>query len=275
MTIPITFVVVTKNECKNLARCLSSLDGFDDVLVVDSNSDDGTQDIAKSLNVPLINFIWNGQYPKKRQWILDNIPLKHDYVFFIDADEEMTPNLRAELQNLKWDKAGYFVRGAYVVNGKVLKYGLQNNKLCLFDKRYIEFPVVDDLDIEGMGEIEGHYQPVLKRIARGMKIGQLKHALNHYAMEDMARWNARHDGYSKWQASIAARGAMPRDVNMMRSIIKKLFHLLPFQNLLAFVYTYIFKRGFLDGKRGFDLSFRHSSYYADVKQRAILDNPKA
>lgn len=158
--IPVAAIVTTLNEEKNIARCLASLGRFDEVIVLDSQSTDKTLDVARSFGVTCISFAWNGQYPKKRQWALENLPLKHERVFFIDADEEATLKLCDEIAALDWAADGYFVRGRYVVNGKVLRFGLQNKKLCLFDRTKMEFPVVDDLDITGMGEIEGHYQPV-------------------------------------------------------------------------------------------------------------------
>lgn len=79
--IPVSVIVVTKNESSNMARCLLALDEFDEVVVVDSNSTDGTVQASKSFKARVENFTWNGIYPKKRQWILDNISLKHDYIF--------------------------------------------------------------------------------------------------------------------------------------------------------------------------------------------------
>lgn len=263
-TIPVSVVVVTKNEARNLPRCLSALEGFDDVVVVDSNSDDGTQDVVKSFDVRLENFIWNGAYPKKRQSVLDNISLKYNFVLFVDADEEMTTELRDEIGSLDFRCAGYFVKGAYVLNRRVLKFGLKNNKLALIDKRYVQFPVVDDLDVAGMGEIEGHYQPVLKRGARGMTIGQLKCALKHHAMEDVDHWNKRHDGYAVWQTQMLRRGTMPSEDSRMRYALKNIFYRAPLRGMVSFVYAYILKGGFLDGAEGLFLAKSRYGYLKKI-----------
>lgn len=258
--IPVSVVVVTKNEVQNLPRCLSALEAFDDIVVVDSGSTDGTPEIAKSFHVPCLNFVWNGQYPKKRQWILDNLPLRHDYVFFVDADEEVTKNLCDEIRGLDFSYAGYFVKGAYVIEGKVLRYGLQNNKLCLFHKKMMAFPVVDDLDVPGMGEIEGHYQPILKTGFVG-RIGQLKTRLNHYAMEDMERWSARQNRYAMWHQEVLRRRALPNETSVVRHISKYILYQTHVGPCGMFVFSYFLKGGFLDGRRGLIRALSLYDYY--------------
>lgn len=259
--VPVSVVVVTRNEERNIERCLKSLNGFDDVWLVDSQSTDKTVEIATRMGAQVVQFEWNGQYPKKRQWCLDRLTLAYERVLFIDADEEMTAELRAEITALDWACTGYFVKGAYVVDGRVVQFGMKNNKLCLFDRRYFEFPVVDDLDIEGMGEIEGHYQPVPKR--SDVTIGQLKCALLHHAMEDDARWSARHDGYAVWEVEMRARDAYPQEVALWRKALKRVFGALPVRvrAAAAFLHSYIVCFGFLDKARGFKLARSRYDYY--------------
>ncbi len=259
--IPLTVIVTTKNEEKNLPRCLTALERFEEVIVVDSNSADASAAIARSFGATVVPFSWNGRYPKKRQWCLDTLPLKHDRVFFVDADEEVTPALCDEIAALDWQAAGYFVKGAYVIDGKVLRFGLKNNKLCLFDRRLIKFPIVDDLDIPGMGEIEGHYQPVVKT---GVipRLGSLKNPLLHHAMEQAARYDARHKDYALWQKSAEQRKILPSDPVHSRRLMKSLFACGRTRSVLAFLHSYVLKAGFLDGGRGMTLAKSRFRYYA-------------
>lgn len=259
--IPVSVLITTLNEERNLARCLSALERFDEIIVIDSNSTDRTVDIARSFGVSVIHYTWNGHYPKKRQWALDTLSLKHDRVFFIDADEEATNELCDEIAALDWTAPGYFVRGLYVVGGRVLKYGAQNKKLCLFDRKKIEFPVVDDLGIEGMGEIEGHYQPVLKQGLSG-KIPALKNAVLHYALEDGVRYEARHDGYAQWRRGMESRNAYPKDPVPHRQWLKKTFRSLPAKSILLFAYFYIGRLGFLEYKNNLALYKEKRKYHA-------------
>lgn len=258
--IPVSVLIVVREEAKNLPRCLRALEPFDEIIVIDSNSGDGSEEIARSFGAEFVSFIWNGAYPKKRQWCLDHLSLKHERIFFVDGDEEVTPELCAEISALDWKCAGYFIKGRYVLGGRALKFGLKNNKLCLFDHRMIEFPMIDDLDIEGMGEIEGHYQPVLKTSYQRAHIGQLKNTLLHHALEDEQRYDCKHAGYAAWEEKMHERRAYPRDPLAYRRFIKRVFSCVP-RSIAAFLHSYILKAGVLDGREGFLLARKRFLYY--------------
>ena len=154
MSLPISVIVTVKNESARIVRCLEALRAFDEVVVVDSNSTDGTPDLARQAGATVVSYMWNGRYPKKRQWCLDHLTLQHNWIFFVDADEIVTEDMVAELHAL-FEKGpacdGYFVKGRYVIDKRVLCHGLVNNKLALFERTRFVFPVVDDLDLPGMG----------------------------------------------------------------------------------------------------------------------------
>ena len=261
--IPISVIVVTKNEETRIAKCLDSLQNFDEIIVVDSGSSDKTKEISNTYGVRVFDFKWNKQYPKKRQWCLDNLDIKHDYVFFVDADEIVTPELAQDMRELDFLKAGYFIKGQYIMDGKPLKYGLQNNKLCLINRHKFEFPVIDDLNIEGMDEIEGHYQPVPKKTYSQEKIGQLNNALIHDAFDN---WEERHQKYAKWESEINKRDAWPKDPSPPREFMKRTFRVLPIRGIIAFIHSYIFKFGFLDGARGLKFANMRRRYYKKISQ---------
>ena len=88
--IPITVIVSVKNEQLNLPNCLEKLKDFSEVIVVDSMSTDRTPEIVKEFGFQLVDFKWDGKFPKKRNWTLENINLKNDWVLFLDADEYLT-----------------------------------------------------------------------------------------------------------------------------------------------------------------------------------------
>ncbi len=265
----ISAVIVTKNEERVINRCLAALQDFDEIVVVDSGSTDRTCDLARAGGARVVDFVWNGQYPKKRQWCLDHLELAHDWVFFVDADEVATPDFIAELCRLDFsDQArvrGYFVKGLYVVDDqgqeRILRHGLHNNKLCLIDRRAIQFPVINDLDIEGMGEIEGHYQPVLRPDMGAGLLGEIKAGILHYALEDRAAWEARHQRYAVWERGMNARQAWPKDPVAWRECLKRLFRAMPCRPQVAFFHSYIWKRGFLDGRSGYAFAQSRARYY--------------
>lgn len=236
------------------------------MIVIDSNSTDRTVEIAQNHGAQIILYQWDGSYPKKRQWCLENIQTKSHYIFFLDADEVVTPTFTEKLKNLKFDCAGYFVKSTYVWKGKILHHGLMNNKLALFDKNKIEFPVINDLDIKGMGEIEGHYQPVLNSEYAHEKIGQIDQSILHYAYDDQEGWEDRHRRYANWEAAMIERGAYPKDPKVWREMLKTVFKHAPCRGVIAFIHSYIIKLGFLDGRAGFEFAQSRKHYYQMVNQ---------
>lgn len=271
MPIPATVIIVTKNEGRNIANCLRSLgQEFDDVLVVDSESTDDTKKMAAMLGAKTYDFVWNKQYPKKRQWILDNIPMKYDWVLFLDADERMTPLLIKEIeQTLRTDPenaTGFFIRGQYYHHNKILRYGLQNNKIALLHKHRMMFPVIDDLHLNGMGEIEGHYQPVVKDGHTNFRIKSLKHPLLHLALGDDAAWEKRHKRYAQWERGMNKHALWPEDPVRLRQILKQIFRNIPMRPHIAFLHCYIIKTGFLDGRAGLDWARKRYRYYKLIRK---------
>lgn len=277
VSIPVSVIVVTKNEAAKIAACLSALTDFQEVWVVDSASRDATATIAAKHGAKVVNFIWNGAYPKKRQWCLDTLPLGSDWVLFVDADEIVLPDLVEELRNLFLSggssgpsMAGYFITGRYRYQGAVLKFGYPNRKIALLHRHRMEFPVVDDLDIPGMGEIEGHYQPVCtcQDGPATFGIGSLHSVMIHDALDDVRAWIFRHEKYARWEAGMNRKRAWPVDPVPLRQRIKHLVRYSPLRALrpaLFFIGAYVIKGGFRDGRGGWDLAARKYAYYQWIK----------
>src|SRR5258708_7440872 len=97
-TLPVSVIVPVRNEARNLPRCLESLREVGEVYVVDSQSSDETVEIARSFGAKVVQFHYAGGWPKKRQWAMDTLPLAYDWVFLVDADEALTPELPDEIR---------------------------------------------------------------------------------------------------------------------------------------------------------------------------------
>lgn len=260
----ITVLVQTKNEEVGIAQCLSSLNDFDEVIVVDSNSSDATPFIAQSLNVPVINFTWNQSYPKKKQWQLENVETRNEWILFLDADEFPTPALLASLrraeEEMRLNKyAAYDIELDYVFSGEVLRHGHRVIKRALVNRQLVRFPVIDDLEAPGMGELEGHYQPETVG-----PVGHLSGRIRHDDQDPVRTWFERHNRYSDWEAFLRTRPGVQKSTRERRSLQGRLFDLAPFKPLVFFTYSYIWKRGFLDGRAGFDYAFALSCYYWQI-----------
>lgn len=271
--LPITVIVTTRNEAGQIERCLNALSDFDQVIVVDSESTDQTRDISVGAGAEFINFKWDGKYPKKRQWCLETLSCRHNWVFMVDADEVVTKELVAEMRNI-WssaavqgadiDKAGFFVKGRYIIEGRRLNYGIMNNKLALFDKTKMGYPDVDDLSFPGMGEIEGHYQPCFVHQDVQEKIGQLGSALDHYAIPDWQSWEERHKRYAAWESHMTHLDRWPKDPVKWREFSKRTLRTCRFKPFVMFVHSYLMKLGFMDGAAGFRLARSRYRYYAMI-----------
>ncbi|MHB8644064.1 MAG: glycosyltransferase family 2 protein [Gaiellaceae bacterium] len=271
--IPVSVIVMTKNEERNLGACLSSVERFAEVFVVDSGSTDATRAIAQTHGAIVRDFEWNGRYPKKKQWALDQLPFAHDWVLYVDADERVTYELAKEITALFANgtprAAGYFITLDYVFLGRVLRHGHQVKKLALFNRargRFVDYP---DLNATNMWEVEGHYQPAIE----GPTVA-LRGRIRHEDHDSLYEWFARHNRYSDWEAVLRANGALTSEAETLpagRQLLKRLFARLPFRGFLSFIYTYVFRLGLLDGRAGFQFAVAKAFYYwqVDLKLREL------
>lgn len=263
--IPISVVVMTRNEAANIADCLYGLSGFDQVVVVDSHSEDGTAVIAAAKGAELLSFRWNGRYPKKKQWSLSHPVLRHDWVLFIDADERVTPQLVVELAGLMRTgpaHAAYFIDSRPVWLGRVLRYGTPYRKIALLHRGQARFPVCPDLHVTRMWEVEGHYQPIVDG-----PVGRLSTPLIHADAKPPASWFDRHNRYSDWEAELAHAGAadtLLAGERGWRRLAKRMLAAAPGRPLLAFLHAYVWRLGFLDGRAGLHHARSRWFYYWSI-----------
>lgn len=261
-TLPISVVVLTKNEERVLERTLSSVASFAQVFVVDSASEDGTCSIAKEWGAEVINFTWDGKYPKKKEWALTNLPFSHDWVLYLDADEFVTEGLRHELTKLVsqgslGDKAAYDVPLSYFFLGRQLKHGHRVVKRALVDRRRVNWPHPDDLHVVNMWEVEGHYQPNCDG-----PVGKLQSRLAHEDLDPLYDYFARHNRYSDWEAEFQKSSTEVRSAK--RTLQGEMWRRTPFKPAIFFVYAYIVRAGFLDGRAGLHYAIANSFYYWQI-----------
>jgi hypothetical protein len=263
--IRVSAIVMTRNEERNLARCLRSLDPVDEVFVVDSGSEDATTSIANEYGARVVHFDWNGRYPKKKQWSLENLPFAHDWVLFLDADEALSAELQEEIGLLLAAEpahAGYFVGYDYVFLGRVLRHGHRVYKLILFDRSCGRFPELSDLEAVNASEVELHYQPDIAGTT-----GVLAARALHDDHDTLFHYFDRHNRYSDWEAIVRTNGALPRRGEPqppLRRALKMLFARLPLKGIAAFLHCYFFALGFLDGRAGMHYALARGFYYWQV-----------
>ncbi|MFV3131750.1 glycosyltransferase family 2 protein [Niveispirillum sp. KHB5.9] len=263
--IPISVIIMTRNEAANIANCLIPLARFAQVLVVDSHSEDGTSAIAATRGAEVLSFHWNGRYPKKKQWSLSHPAIRQDWVLFVDADERVTPELVVELAALMRtgpQAAAYFIDSRPQWLGRVLRHGTPYRKIALLNRRHARFPVCPDLHVARMWEVEGHYQPIIDG-----PVGRLSSVMIHADAKPPADWFDRHNRYSDWEAALAHGGgaaALLAGERGVRRLAKRLLAALPGRPLLAFLHAYLWHLGFLDGKAGLHHAMSRAFYYWSI-----------
>jgi glycosyltransferase involved in cell wall biosynthesis len=262
--VPVSVIVSVKNEEKNLTSCLSRLKDFDEVIVVDSGSTDSTPEIVKNYGHSLINFRWNGKFPKKRNWALRNLSFKNDWILFLDADEQVTPDFVKEISILvrKSDYSGFWVNYQDHFMGKRLRFGLQMRKLSLFKKSAGEYERIDE-DSWSHLDMEVHEHPIVKG-----KIGTLKSHIIHNDYKGLERYIERHNAYSTWEAKRYLQ--LKRDKNGPLTFRQRIKYGLIETGLLPYIYflgAYFLKLGFLDGKEGFYIAQYKKQYFFQIQTK--------
>lgn len=270
--IPAAAVVMTRDEELNVGACLRSVERFAERFVVDSHSTDRTREIAAEHGAVVVDFDWNGRYPKKKQWSLENVPFSYDWVLFLDADEELTPKAASEIEQILAEGtecAGFFLKLQYVFDGRRLRHGHRMIKLAFVNRHRARFEEIDDLDVEVAKEIEYHYQPLVDG-----PTGTLEGALLHNDRDPLFTYFDRHNRYSDWEAHVRARRVLathPESQPGRRKLWKRVFARLPFPGVAAFLYSYVVRAGFLDGRAGFNYAASRAYYYWQIglKQREL------
>ena len=137
--IPITIVVPVLDEAENLARCLTRLGRFSEVVVIDSGSKDRTVEIAAEAGARVLRFEWDGHYPKKRNWFLLNHTPANDWVLFLDADEFVTDAFCDEVAAAVCDDEvnGFWIQYDNFFLGRRLRHGIPQRKLALFRFQFL------------------------------------------------------------------------------------------------------------------------------------------
>lgn len=241
--------ILTHNEERDIAACIESALGSDDVIVVDSCSTDRTQDIASEYPVRFVPhvFVSHGQ---QRTWMLENIPCKYDWAYILEADERMTPALFAECLGAITDPqlVGYYVAEQVMFMGTWIRRSTQfpRYQLRLLKRGQVWF---DDY---------GHTE---REVVTG-PTGFLRATYPHYTCsKGLSRWIEKHNRYSTdeaqetirqlqtgrvdWQAMLFGRSEVER-----RRALKDLSLRLPLRPLTRWLYMVIILGGWLDGQAG-------------------------
>jgi len=260
--IPVSVLIPAKNEEQNLPACLESVARADEVYLVDSQSSDRSCEIAQSYGAKVVQFYFNGRWPKKKNWSLENLSFGNEWVLIVDCDERIPPELWDEIALAIKDPNynGYYLNRKVFFLGKWIRYGgkYPDWNLRLFKHQLGRYENLKTEDIPNTGDNEVHEHVILQG-----KAGYLKNDMLHIDFRDIYHWLERHNRYSNWEARVyyniladsdesGTIGAnLFGDAVQRKRFLKKIWVRLPFKPLLRFILFYFIRLGFLDGKAGY------------------------
>jgi len=274
----ITVLIATRNEIANIATCLDSLVPVQRVVVVDSQSQDGTAELAAERGAEVVPFEWNGSYPRKRQWALDYLQIKTRWVVLLDADESVPKELWDEVRlalNNSSSCTAYLAEKGFNFMGRSMRFGgFSHRAVFLFQTGTAQFENLlpncgEQLDME-----------VHERLSITGSFGRFQSPLCHRDAKGVRAYIARHNAYSTWEAELRFRflttgrygetSIQPRwngNTQERRRFLKLIAVQLPFEPWCWFVYHYILRGGFLEGRRGLIVSQIRRAYIEQVRAK--------
>jgi len=279
--VPVSVIIPIRNEAANLPRCLACIPWADEVFVVDSQSTDGSIQTAEAAGARVIQFEFNGTWPKKKNWALENLPFRNEWIFILDADEVLPPGTGQEFARVIAEPGsivGYWINRRFMFMGKWLRHAYYPNwNLRLFRHSLGRYENLTGADTRsGDNEVHEHV------IVQG-PTGRLRSEMDHYAFPSVEVFVEKHNRYSNWEARVSADRLLSGSAAQIRSStverrrkLKEFSQNLPFRPLLRFLYVYLWQKGFLDGREGYYFARLHAFYeFLSVAKTYELTRTKA
>ncbi len=241
----LSVTIITKNESKNIVRCLNSVSWADEIVVVDSGSTDETVNICQKFNCLVIESDWLG-FGKTKQLAVNSA--SYDLILSIDADEELTLQLQREIKELVSRGLGncaYRIRRSSFYLGKMIRFcGWQNDApLRLFNRQVAAF----------------NNKPLHESIITEQPVKTLKNRMLHYTYPTLES----HFRKMKFYGDMAAKNldAKGKNSSTIEALMRAFF---------KFIKMYLIQLGFLDGIIGFKLS-KNSAWGVWYKYKRLAE----
>jgi glycosyltransferase involved in cell wall biosynthesis len=274
MAADVSILILTLNEEHNIAACLDAVSGFGDVVVLDSFSSDATCEIARSRGARVVQRRFDN-WAAHQNWAMEHIEFRNPWVFYLDADERMTPALREEILGIaadpsRRDVAYYCGRRNYFM-GKWIRHAMPPGMIMRFFRPdCIRFERL----VNPVPVIDGPH-------------GYLRSMFEHYNFsKGLTEWIDKHNRYSLFEAMEGMKilraprpgigDLVAGDRFRRRKALKDLSFRMPCRPLLKFLWMYIAKAGFLDGVAGLTYCRLQATYefMIVVKMRELARNER-
>ena len=265
----ISVLVLTKNEEQDLPGCLASVAWSDDVHVLDSKSTDRTVAIAREHGAQVTERAFDN-WAAHQNWALANVPFRHPWVFYIDADERATPELREAM------------RAAVGAPGEAVAFQVERRDFLM--GTWLQHVQVSAFYMRLFRPEKMHYERLVNPVSiPSGPVGRLSGYLDHFPFsKGIAHWIERHNSYSTFEAlqiitdgggtDASVRAAFfEKDFHRRRYHQKALFYRMPGRPFAKFLLLYLVKGGFLDGRAGLTYSVLQSiyEYFIVLKTREL------
>lgn len=259
---PVSVMIFTLNEEIHLPSCFDSLAWCEDVVVIDSFSTDRTKQICHERGVRFFQHAFEG-FGSQRNWALENVETRHSWILILDADERVPPELAEELgAKAVRNPAGvgaYRLRRRFYMWGRWLKYS------ALYPTWVVRFIHKDRVRYLNRGHAE-------TQDVQGDLL-DLEHDLIDENMKGVDEWLERQNQYARREAEYELE-LEGRPVNWhslfgdpleRRAAVKRVGQRMPLRPLMYFLYSYLWRRGFLEGRDGFMFCYMRALYQAMVQ----------
>lgn len=267
-------LILTLNEELNIARCIESVAWSDDIVVLDSFSTDATHEVARKCGARVFERKFDN-FALQRNFALDNIGFKHQWILHLDADEVVTDELRNELAAVIKDSQyrAFKISSKLMFQGKWLRYS------GMYPSYQVRLGHIDALRFKQVGHGQRENLEIVD-------VGTLHNAYLHFSFsKGLTDWIERHNRYStdEAQQGLEAASKEPpgwlklfttREKTDRRRALKAKVVYLPFRPLLRFFYMYVLRLGFLDGQAGLIYCRLLASYeyWIVLKMRELREN---
>lgn len=250
MKVPVSIVVLTKNEEQDLPGCLeAAFRVTDDVLVLDSGSADRTREIAEAAGASFYEHHFSG-FGDQRNWAIDHLPHRYPWVLHLDADERVTEAFESEVRTLlaaEPGEAGFYVPNKLMLGNQWLRFssGYPVYQVRLFHRERLRFVNHGHGQREVTSGRLGYLREPYLHFAFSKGLNAWLHKHVDYASEEVLKWSQECTDWREtlWQC-------LQRDPIVRRRALKRVSFALPGRSLLRFIHQLIFKAGILDGRAG-------------------------
>lgn len=265
----ITAIILTFNEELNLDKCLKSIKGLvSEIVVIDSGSTDKTKEIAESFGAKFVVHAFNNQ-AEQFNWALANTNPKGDWILRLDADEELLPELKREIEEklpkLEEEVCGIVLRRRTYFLGKWMKHGgIYPTKLLRIFRNG-----------KGMSEVREMDEHLILTEGREM---EFENDFIDDSRKPLHAWIAKHRVYATreartyWKERSSDTAGIPAGQAGERRRSKKTYYAFPpfIRAFAFFVYRYVIRLGFLDGAKGFLFALLQVLWYRSLVDVEIL-----